>query len=128
MDFCSNTNPVQSPDVISQPPYAAAGHLARLLKASPEYQHYLDLSRKIYSDPQVSPLIRRLQMMQSAYFRSDDGQAANQILAELNALPVMQEYAAAEQQVRLLFHAVEDLISQGAGLPFAENAVASGFG
>lgn len=115
-------------DDISQSSYAAAGRLARLLKASPEYQLFMQLSQNIYSDPLASALIRRLQMAQSSYFRQDDGQAVNQILAELHELPIMQEYDAAEEQVKLLFNAVDAIVSQGAGLPFAENAVASGFG
>ena len=128
MGCCSNTNSCNSHDSIDSSTYTAVINLARLMDDSPEYQHFKQLTQKIYSDPAASPLLRQLQMLQSAYFRPDDDQAANQTLAELQALPVMKEYYAAEEQVKMLFGAVDGIISQAAGLPFAENAVASGFG
>ena len=128
MGCCSNTNPFNSQDTIDNTTFQAVENLVRLLEASPEYQHYKQLTHKIYSDSGTSSLLRQLQMLQSAYFRPDDDQAANQIQAKLRALPIMQEYYAAEEQVKILFGAVDDIISQAAGLPFAENAVVSGFG
>ena len=123
-----NTNFMQSRDLANHPAYTAAERLASLLLASPEYQHFMQLSGQIYADPQASPLLHQLKIIQSPYFRSDDDQAANQILAELHALPIMKEYDAAEEQVKVLFGIVNDIIGQAAGLPFAENAVASGSG
>ena len=128
MGCYSNSSSTLTEDDLSQSGYAAAGRLARLLKASPEYQLFMQLSQDIYADPQASALIRRLQMTQSSYFRADDDQAVNQILAELHELPIMKEYDAAEEQVKLLFDAVDGIISQDAGLPFAENAVVMGYG
>ena len=128
MGCYSNSSSVLTEDDLSQSSYAAAGRLAHLLKASPEYQLFMQLSEKIYADLQASALIRRLQMMQSSYFRQDDDQAVSQTLAELHELPIMKEYDAAEQQVKLLFDAVDAIVSQGAGLPFAENAVVMGYG
>ena len=128
MGCCSNTNPFNSQVSIQPSTHAAVLNLAKLLEASPEYQHFMRLTNQIYSDSLASPLLHKLRVMQSAYFRPDDDQSVNQTLAELQALPVMQEYHAAEEQVKILFAGVDEIISQAAGLPFAENAIASGFG
>ena len=128
MGCCSNSTLFNLQNTVNLPSHAAAENLARLLETTPEYQHFKQLTYKIYSDSVASPLLRQLQMMQSAYFRPDDDQAAKQIQAELLALPLMKEYYAAEEQVKILFGSVDTIISQAAGLPFGENAVASEFG
>ena len=48
--------------------------------------------------------------------------------AEVEALPAVQEYRQAEAATRRLFQVVDALISQEAGVAFAENAQRSGCG
>ena len=59
----------------------------------------------------------------------DDDQAANQPNpGRISGSTGYAGYAAAEEQVKLRFGAVDSSISLTTGLPFAENAVASGVG
>lgn len=96
--------------------------LACLLTDLPEFQNYLRLDRAVRLDAEVSSLRDQLS---SAMLPLQEQDALEK---QLDALPLLQEYRRSQQAVREIFAAVDAVISQSAGLSFAENARSAGFG
>lgn len=95
--------------------------LACLLTDLPEFQNYLRLDRAVRLDETVSSLRAQLS---DARLSLQEQEALEK---RLEALPLLQEYRRSQQAVRDAFAAVETVISQAAGLSFAENARPAGF-
>lgn len=125
MSGCSDT--CQPPVVTADATVTlAAEKLACLLVDTPEFQTFVQSARTVNLDQQVSELVQAINARRMEYaFRADDSAPVEALHAQLEALPVIQEYRAAESAVRELFNAVDGLISQQAGVEFAVNARAA---
>jgi len=113
--------------------YQVAKSLGKLLFDTPEFQVYLKALKEINNDNDVQRLSVNIREHETA-LKWDKGnrlehQTALTILeAELEALPTIQTYRQAEKAAAQLFHAVDEVISQAAGIPFASTAKRSGCG
>lgn len=98
----------------------AADGLACLLTDTREFQEYLRRGRAVRIDAEASRL--------RALLIDPEGEALDlaAVQTSLEALPVSQAYAASRKAVREMVGAVERIIAQAAGLPFAENAIVDG--
>lgn len=109
-----------------------ARSVGALLRQTPTYTAFLGLLEAVNADPAVQQLAGQMRAHQSALQmgRDPDQHAAAlaRVEAEIEALPVVQEYRQAEAATRRLFQVVDALISQEAGVAFAENAQRSGCG
>jgi cell fate (sporulation/competence/biofilm development) regulator YlbF (YheA/YmcA/DUF963 family) len=106
----------------------AAQVLAQLITASPEYQDFSRLAQTVRTDPQASLLLRQIRFSQTFYSQSENSDSQEVLKAKLENLPVFQEYRTAEQNLTELCTAIDRIISQFSGLPFAANAKASACG
>jgi cell fate (sporulation/competence/biofilm development) regulator YlbF (YheA/YmcA/DUF963 family) len=120
---CSSTT--AAPDLQAS---QAALLLADLLGSTPEFQEFFKTSQAVNRDPQANLLLRQIRFSQTFYGQPDDPNSTEQLAAKLEAMPVFQAYRAAEQRVKELFCAVDQVISRSAGMPFAANAKASACG
>ncbi|MBE7470885.1 MAG: YlbF family regulator [Anaerolineales bacterium] len=74
-------------------------------------------------DPEVQRLLRAIYEAQGAGFSArKSGPTLAQLQTELEALPVVVSLRQAERGMREILTAVDDIISQVAGVPFAANA------
>lgn len=74
-------------------------------------------------DPEVQRLLRAIYEAQEARFSArKSGPTLAQLQTELEALPLVVSLRQAERGMRELLTAVDDIISQAAGVPFAANA------
>jgi cell fate (sporulation/competence/biofilm development) regulator YlbF (YheA/YmcA/DUF963 family) len=110
----------------------AARSVGRLLRQTPTYASFLGLLEAVNDDPNVQQLAAQMSAHRSALQMGRDPDqhavAVAHVEAEVEALPVVQEYRQAEAAVRRLFQVVDEVISQEAGVAFAENAQRSGCG
>jgi cell fate (sporulation/competence/biofilm development) regulator YlbF (YheA/YmcA/DUF963 family) len=108
----------------------AARSLGNLLRQTPTYQAFLDLLKAVNTDPTVQQLAMQMRAHQEALQMGRDVEQhiteLERVDAQVKALPIVQEYRQAEAAVRRLFQAVDEIISQEAGVAFAENARRSG--
>jgi cell fate (sporulation/competence/biofilm development) regulator YlbF (YheA/YmcA/DUF963 family) len=128
MDTPIDLSPTQT--AVKTDPREAAQTLGTLLRQTPEYEAFLKALKAVNSDPVIERLGAQMRFHQDALqWGRDDGQHAaelERLEMELEALPLVKEYRQAEAQVRQLFQAVEEIISQEAGVAFAANARRSG--
>jgi len=111
----------------------AALALGKLLSDMPEYQAFLNALREVNNNAEVQRLSVKIREHNNAlqWGKGDllEHQSATEILqAELESLPSLRVYRQAEEVITHLFHAVDEVISQAAGVPFAANAKRSGCG
>jgi cell fate (sporulation/competence/biofilm development) regulator YlbF (YheA/YmcA/DUF963 family) len=111
----------------------AARALGKLLFDTPEYQAYLQALNEVNHDADVQRLSTRIREHNFAlrWGKSDDleQQAALTTLeAELTSLPSLRAYRQVEETLVRLFHEVDEVIGQAAGVPFAANARRGGCG
>ena len=120
MDCCSSSNPDTTLD------YAPAidqytDQLASLLSQTPEYQEFARLTQSLNLDPEVKRISKEIRNRQMVYAEGM-GKTIQALQAELESLPTVQAYRAAESAVRDLFHSVDRVISAAAGVQFGANA------
>jgi len=125
------TSPIYAQAEKKLDPSQAAQALARLLGQTPEYEVFLKALKAVNSDLTVQRLGAQMRAHQSSLARTHDGNDQHAVeLArlerELENLPTLQEYRQAEAQVRQMFSAADEIISQEAGIPFAVNAKRGG--
>ncbi len=98
----------------------AAETLACLLTETKELQEFISLARKVQTDRQANEILGRM----NGFYDVDGGEDESyaELEERLESLPLIKEYSAAEQTVRDMLNAVDRLISESAGLPFAMNA------
>lgn len=101
--------------------------LGALLKETVEFQAFLRASQAIETDALVQELLKQIESHRSALQwglgdRASHRAALRKLQAQLEALPSVQAYRQAERAVRDLFHAVDALIGEAAGVEFAVNA------
>ena len=107
--------PVLNLSTANQEVEQTAAALGKLLSAQPAYQRLIQAITEVQKNPQVRELSSKMQTSRNPA----DSQRLNQ---ELEALPAIQEYRAAESAARQLFHAVNTLISASIQADFAANA------
>lgn len=105
----------------------SADRLAALLAQTPEYLEFVRLAQFINLDPDVKRIITQIRNSQMLYADSSET-SVDALQEELETLPAVQAYRKAESAVKALFNAVDQVISFGAGVAFAPNAVHSGCG
>ena len=111
----------------------AAQLLGKLLFATPEYKSYQTALKEVNNDPNVHRLSLAIREHETALQwgkgdRLEHQAALTTLEAELEALPSVHAYHQAEKAAAQLFHAVDEVISQAAGILFAPNAKRSGCG
>jgi len=129
MDCSSNT--CQKMELIEQVQTAprvieAAEALACLLTGTTELQEFVRVARTVQTDPEV----REIMGLIHGYYDVDaePGDSFEELEERLESLPLIRKYHAAEQSVREILTAVDQVISEAAGVSFALNAQASGCG
>ncbi len=105
-----------------------AEHLAGLVVETLEYQEFVRLANEVNGLPEVQSILMKMQRLSGAYASYDQEDALQALHEELEALPAVQTYRAAERAVRDLLRAVDEAVSAAAGVEFAVNAVRSGCG
>lgn len=103
------------------------------LSQTPEYRAFLGALKAVNNDLTVQKLSAEMRSHQTALKWGRDTE--DQHVAELTRLeleiedhPVVKAYHQAEKEVSALFRAVDEIISQEAGVAFAVNAQRSGCG
>ena len=98
----------------------SADSLACLLTDTHEFQEFLRTDRALRIDPEGTRMRDLL--------NDPDGCDLDPVKVQacLEALPASQAYAQSRKVIREVVGAVERIISQAAGLPFAENASVDG--
>ena len=104
----------------------AATQLGNLLNENPFYQAFKHSIVDLQKDPQVSDLSSQIQMKRnSAHSGKGDPELSAELQRlnlELEALPAVQDYRAAEKDARDLLSAVNVLLSESLKVDFAANA------
>jgi len=102
----------------------AADYLADLLAQTLEVQELIRLAQDLKADPDVYRISLGIKDIKAA--EGDNKQAIlDDLLRQRESLPVVKEYRQAEMAARELFRSIDQIISQAAGLNFAENARAN---
>ena len=106
----------------------AAQKLGNLLAETPEYKEYIAALKAVNTDLTIQKISMDMRAHCSALRRDPDANGKH--AAELTRLelvladhPVMQDYRKAEAEIRVLFQAVDKIISKEAGMDFAANAL-----
>lgn len=122
MDCCSSTS--AAPMALEYAPEIdhSADELASLLAQAPEYQEFIRLAQLIHLDPDVKRISIEIRNCQMFYADAKD-KSVEALHAELETLPAVQAYRKAEDSVKDLFRAVDQVISAVAGVEFAPNAL-----
>jgi cell fate (sporulation/competence/biofilm development) regulator YmcA (YheA/YmcA/DUF963 family) len=118
---CSSCNVEPVALEYSQEIDQTAERLATLMEQTPEFQEFARLAGLINMDPDVKRILSEIRMSQMGYGANQE-EALEKLQTELEALPAVQAYRKAEGIVIDMFHAVDAVISQNAGLSFAVNA------
>ncbi len=110
-----------------------AHELGELLLKIPDYQVFVQALTAVNKDPAVQKISMVMRSHQNAlrWFQGDaeaHEDALAHLEAELELIPVVQDYHLAEQDLRRIFTEVNTIISQAAGISFAINARRSGCG
>ena len=104
----------------------AAVKLGDVLREHPQYQAYMQSITNLQNDPRVKELSLKLQQTRNAVYsskgKSDLSAELKRIELELEELPVIQTYRAAEKDARDLLSAVNALLSETLKVDFAANA------
>lgn len=124
-------NPLPAPATVKVDPRQAAQALGALLRQTPEYEAFLKALKAVNNDLTVQGLGAQMRAHQNAlqWGRDGNGQHAAELARleqEMEALPTVKEYRQAEAQAQQLLRAVDEIISQEAGLAFAANAKRGG--
>ncbi len=104
----------------------AAESLACFLIDTSEFQEFLRLGRLVKMDREVNEILGLLDDCDDV--GSSMGDSISELEERLVSLPLVKEYRRAEQSVREIVNAVDQVISESAGLPFALNAQPAGCG
>lgn len=112
-------------------PRQAARELGKRLRQTPTYESFLKALKAVNNDLTVQRLGAQMRTHQNALQWGPDNSDQHEaelmrLEQEMESLPIVQEYRKAEAQIVELFRAVDELISQEAGIDFASNARRSG--
>lgn len=107
--------PVFNLSTVNQEVEKAAAALGKLLSEQPSHKRFIQAIADAQKNPQVRDLSSEIHTTRG----TADLERLNQ---ELEALPIIQEYRAAESATRQLFHAINALLSESLKADFASNA------
>lgn len=100
--------------------------LGEQLSQMPEYRAFQEVQKTINNDAAIQRLSAQLRACQSALQWGRDvvqnAAKMERLEAELESLPLVQNYRQAENAARQIFLDVDELISCEAGVDFAANA------
>ena len=124
-------NPIPSPAAVKADSRQAAQALGQLLRQTPEFEAFLKTLKSVNGDLTVQKLGAQMRGHQNALQWGNDGDGQHaaeleRLELEMENLPVVVEYRQSEMAVRQLFSAVDQVISQEAGVAFAANAKRGG--
>jgi cell fate (sporulation/competence/biofilm development) regulator YlbF (YheA/YmcA/DUF963 family) len=124
-------NPIPAPTTVKRDLRQSAQALGHLLRQTPEYEAFLKALKAVNNDLTVQRLGAQMRGHQNAlqWGRDDSGQHAaelERLELEMEALPLVKAYRQAEMEVQQLFQAVDEIVSQEAGVAFAANAKPGG--
>ena len=127
----SPISPIPAPTAVKTDPRQVAQALGALLRQTPEYEAFLNALETVNNDLSVQRLGAQMRARQNAlqWGRDGDGQHAAELARleeDMEALPSVKEFRQVEATVRQMFHAVDEIISQEAGVAFAANAKRGG--
>lgn len=116
---------------IKADPLEAAKTLGNLLTDTPEYKVFIAVLKAINSDLTIQKLSVDMRAHQTAlhWGRDPDDQHAAELTRlelEMEDQPLVKAYREAATDVSALFRAVDEIVSQEAGVDFAVNARRSG--
>jgi len=103
----------------------AAAQLGDVLRAHPLYESYLQSIQNLQNDSKVKDLSFEIQKTRNAMYSSKHPEMEAELQRlnlDMNNLPVIQAYRAAEKDVRDLLVAVNTLLSEALKVDFAANA------
>jgi cell fate (sporulation/competence/biofilm development) regulator YlbF (YheA/YmcA/DUF963 family) len=104
----------------------AAVKLGDLLREQPLYQTYMRSIMDLEKDPQVLELSTQIQTKRSTPYNGNSNSELaaelERLNLELEALPAVQTYRAAESDVRSFLRAVNAMLSESLKVDFAANA------
>lgn len=125
------SNPIPAPTAVKTDPRQAARALGELLRQTPEYEAFLKALKAVNSDLTVQRLGAQMRSHQNALQWGRDGSDQHEaelmrLEQEMENLPIVQEYRRVEAEIIQLFRAVDEIITQEAGVDFALNARRSG--
>ena len=120
MDCCSSNDTDTTFDYAPEIDQSTE-HLANLLVQTPEYQDFFHLAQSINLDPEVKRITREIRNRQMVYAGGEE-KTIETLQTELESLPAVRAYRAAEAAVRDLFRSVDQVISAAAGVEFGANA------
>jgi len=98
--------------------------LAEALENSSEFREFARLAEAVNTNDEVYALIQEIRSRRASYSLA----ASGELEAQLENLPVMAAYRAAESALRRLFAAVDQAIGQAAGVGFCEHVRPQGHG
>lgn len=129
---CDRTQPPDTQVLENERIQQAAYRLACLLVAAPEFERFTHLAVNVRTDSEVSRLVEQINGGQDTVWQDLDpaAQIAAQMELEdqLESLPIVQQYRQAEQAAKVLFNAVDDIISEAVGVDFSKYAKPDGCG
>ena len=120
MDCCSSNDTETTFDYAPEIDQSTE-QLANLLAQTPEYQDFFQLAQSINLDPEVKRITREIRSRQMVYANGEE-KTLETLQTELESLPAVRAYRAAEAAVRNLFRSVDQVISAAAGVEFGANA------
>jgi cell fate (sporulation/competence/biofilm development) regulator YlbF (YheA/YmcA/DUF963 family) len=129
MDVQLNSMPTPAP--VTADPHQAARTLGSLLLQTPEYEAFLKALQAVNNDLTVQKLGAQMRAHQNAlqWGRDDSNTHAaelERLELEIENLPTVKQYRQAETEAKELFRAVDEIVSQEAGVAFAVNAKRGG--
>ena len=107
--------PVFAASDIIQPLHQLAAHL----KGHPAYTRFFDAHRAMQSDAEAQNLLGQLRTTQYQGLAEDQ---YHQMLHQFYARPSVKAYQVAEEELHDLVVALDETISEAAGIAFAANA------
>lgn len=129
MDLQHNVFP--SPSQVKLDPSEAARTLSELLSQTPEYRAFLDALKALNTNLTIQKLSTEMRTHQTAlkWERASDGRHVSELTRlelEMEDHPVVKTYRQTELEISALLRAVDEIISNEAGVAFAVNAQRSG--
>jgi len=104
---------------------SASAALAAALRICPEFDAFQEAAARARTDAEVQRRISVMQELQNrllVHWSAEDEERLEDMERELLMLAPMQAYTAAQEALSALLAAVDAVISEAAGVPFAANA------
>ncbi len=107
--------PVFAASDVTDPLY----RMASQIKAHPAYARFFDAYRAMQADTEAQDLLAELRARQYQGMSEGD---YHRLLTQFYGRPAVKAYQIAEEELHDLIVAIDEAISEAAGIPFAANA------